>query len=391
MDQKENQLEEGEIEDEEVDTYVPLKRPETYSLDAPQKRFTEMGPQYSDSEDELKFSESDSDSDTSVTRMKKVKRTKLIPKRKGKKPDFLKKYDIWSTRAQEDVLAETMVGCDVSLKDRSRHAESYDFSMAKVFYDQLENNKGNKRTQSEMKDINFKPRKTCTQSQNQVKGNPRKIPNLEVDENSKEEDIVKDIASKLNEERDDLILKVIQVMGKSTCIEKFKETQQIESEGGMPIMNLTRRRTPGGVFLYLVRNDYNITPDQINQIFAEARQKSLATKKDLKKQRLQKLKEKAQLERNKLLPELLTRAEIFAKENIGKTVASSDDGNCPPPSPETDHQESGDNMDQIALESHSQLTDPNNSVNYVSDPRTKLKTYDDDFLEIHYENDMDVF
>lgn len=122
MDQDESNLEEGEVTqsiqtlrlnwtnilqqivDEVV--YEPLKRPETYAMDIPLKRFPEIDTAYSDSEEEQCSTESDSDSDSSSNKTKKKpKRVKLIPKLPSQRPaDKLKKYDIWSTRAQEDVL-----------------------------------------------------------------------------------------------------------------------------------------------------------------------------------------------------------------------------------------------------------------------------------------------
>lgn len=82
--------------------YEPLKRPETYAMDIPLKRFPEIDPVYSESEEE-QGSTSDSDSSGCSNKPKKPKRAKLIP-RLQKPEDKLKKYDIWSTRAQEDVL-----------------------------------------------------------------------------------------------------------------------------------------------------------------------------------------------------------------------------------------------------------------------------------------------
>jgi len=87
--------------------YEPLKRPETYAMDIPQKRFPEIDTKYSDSEEEQCSSESDSDSEDSSSNKtkKKPKRIKLIPKLPLQRPqDKLKKYDVWSSRAQEDVL-----------------------------------------------------------------------------------------------------------------------------------------------------------------------------------------------------------------------------------------------------------------------------------------------
>ncbi|XP_066142499.1 phosphorylated adapter RNA export protein [Euwallacea fornicatus] len=398
MEQDENQLEEGEIEDdvdgETLETYVPLKRPETYALDAPQKRFHEVSTAYSESEEDVQSSESeDSDSDAGTRKNKRPKRIKPIPKLQKERSDILKKYDIWSTRAQEDVLAETMVSCDVSLKDRSRQSENYDFSLARKYYDELENGQGTKRSRDDMKNKDFKLRRKSPSQENNCKGIPKEIPDLSVDEVNDTNDIVKDIADKLNEKRDDLILKVVQAMGKERTIEFFKETQHIERDGGMPIKNQTRRRTPGGVFFYLVRTDYYITPEQRRDIFAEDKQLHKKMIQEEKKQKLRELKASTKADRDKILPDLLTRAEQLAKENPIRTLknTNADEDNCtnPPPSPETDHHESGDGMESQPLPV--EPVSANKSLNSNVDERDILKTYDDDFLEITCDNDMDFF
>lgn len=97
-----------------------------------------------------------------------------------------------------------------------------------------------------------------------------------------------------------------------------------------------------------------------------------------------------------MLPELLTRAELFSKEGSIRKLKETDEANCinPPPSPETDHHESGDGMDNIpTIESHSLAikSEVINSVNERENTREVLQTYDDDFLDINYDNDMDLF
>ena len=47
---------------------------------------------------------------------------------------------------------------------------------------------------------------------------------------------------------------VIDLVGGQVVLELFQKTQKIESEGGMMIKNGERRRTPGGVFMQLLRD-----------------------------------------------------------------------------------------------------------------------------------------
>ena len=46
---------------------------------------------------------------------------------------------------------------------------------------------------------------------------------------------------------------VVDLVGTEVALELFNKTQTIEKDGGMMIMNGERRRTPGGVFLHLLR------------------------------------------------------------------------------------------------------------------------------------------
>lgn len=89
----------------------------------------------------------------------------------------------------------------------------------------------------------------------------------------------------------------------------------------------------------------------------------------------------------KSLPTLLSRAEQCMQSLDGKYNANNreqesdhdhDDVVNPPPTPETDVQEtSGDSMDHTSGNQNSNLR--------------KLQNYEDDCLDIHLENDMDLF
>lgn len=179
---------------DDSDTYTPLERPADYSGIQTNSRFPVDVPE-SESEAELQSSESDSDSDSNKKKSKKPK-IKLKPKPVEPKR---KKYDIWSTRVQEDVLSETLNSCDVTIKDRSRDVESYDYlSHLNI------NRTNNKRTKDDSK--NPKLRSVGRpKSQERAKGNSRKILDLAVTDSNTPEEIAKDIANKLFEEKEDLI------------------------------------------------------------------------------------------------------------------------------------------------------------------------------------------
>ncbi|KAJ8925569.1 hypothetical protein NQ315_009409 [Exocentrus adspersus] len=382
MEHDEIELEEGEVSNDSDNTYTPLERPANYS--AIQTQTLPVDPP-SETEEELQSSDSDSDSDPNIKRTKKPK-IKLKPKLPPQNPKR-KKYDIWSSREQDEVLAATLNCCDVTTKDRSRNVEYYDYTLGRRYYDDSRQSKSNKRTRDDRKNIFFRQRKRST-SEEKVKGVKRTILDLTVDLNNSPEEIAKDMANKLCEEREDLILKVINVMGKQKTLDIFNETKKIEEEGGMLIMNQTRRRTPGGVFLYLVRHDYHITLDQKQKIFNEEKQRSKKNAKQKQKDKNMKLKCQIAASRAKLLPDLLTRAELLACQNPERKVKDETDEtdfNNPPPTPETDgHENSGDGMD-------SALQPVVNGSDCLGNSRGTVNAYEEDFLDINCSNEMDVF
>lgn len=155
----------------------------------------------SESDGEVQSSSSeDSDSDTEICT---EKRPKLKPKllHNDKPKDKRKKYDIWSNRAQEDVLLETMNRFDVTKKDRSRDVETYDFTLS---YSNTEDRINNKRTRSDRSDKSIRHVSKKTEEE-KIKCRPRKILKLKIDKDSTDEDVATEIANKLCEEKSDLI------------------------------------------------------------------------------------------------------------------------------------------------------------------------------------------
>lgn len=76
------------------------------------------------------------------------------------------------------------------------------------------------------------------------------------------------IATQLNEQHApalEEIRRAVELLGSDQAAALLQETLQIEEQGGMLISNGKRRRTPGGVFLYLVRT--RVPPEQRRQIF----------------------------------------------------------------------------------------------------------------------------
>lgn len=150
----------------------------------------------------LSASDSDSDSDSKCYKAKKPK-VKLKPKIcKGAKSKQ-KKYDVWSTRAQEDVLSETLNSCDVTYKDRSRNVESYDYTLSMGY--KANERINNKRSRSDRKNGDIRLVQRSHSEENDVKGSARTLLDLVVTTENSAEEIAKDLANKLCEEKEDLL------------------------------------------------------------------------------------------------------------------------------------------------------------------------------------------
>lgn len=88
-------------------------------------------------------------------------------------------------------------------------------------------------------------------------------------DNATDEDLATDIAFKLDEENIELVRKAVSAIGHEECINFFKKTQKIERNGGLLTVNKQRRRTSGGIFLFLIKTSNEITDEQKKTIFGK--------------------------------------------------------------------------------------------------------------------------
>ncbi|KAM4523074.1 phosphorylated adapter RNA export protein [Fundulus diaphanus] len=107
----------------------------------------------------------------------------------------------------------------------------------------------------------------------------------EITEDDPDDKVIDEIAYRLQEPKKDLIERVVQVVGKKKAIELLGETATLEENGGMYTMDGSRRRTPGGVFLNLLKNTPSVSRSQMKKIFFEEHQKDYKSKKAAQKRR----------------------------------------------------------------------------------------------------------
>ncbi|XP_039502281.1 phosphorylated adapter RNA export protein [Drosophila santomea] len=339
-----------------------------------------------------------------------------------------KKYNVWASALQEDALSENMRGCDVTRSGRDRNVENYDFSLR---YRLNGENSLKRRLSNSSEDggeFSHPAQKRGRPSSRPITGNqqrglvksrlghrsrrgtssasgssdscePRHILDLNEVGERNPSDVANEMATKLYEDKDELLVRVVEVLGIDLCLELYKETQRIEADGGMMIKNGNRRRTPGGVFLFLLKHHDNITQEQQKRIFSEDRQSLSKSRKqieslmrDRKVEELKKCLSKQVTE----LPTLNQRKEYYMQGDEQREDKLPGNLSNPPPSPvgagqEQDSPEYRTHEININLVDNAELPSTSKAAAAAQGaPLKDLISYDDDFLSVNC-GDMDFF
>jgi len=328
-----------------IQPYVALERPAASFVS---NQFKQQPTQPSDdSYSSSSSEESISDDDRPAKRRKKTFSSKrLLP------ITAPVKKNIWSSVLLEDHIESELKDINVkrskTLQERTRDVESYDFSL--MLQDRLDNDdideESEKKIRKKLKDLdkndggesfaaddsppeNFEDilketkrllsnsRKRKMDQRNPTKGRrtpipkaPQRVDDLTASVESTDIEIAKEIAFKLHEDKIDLILRCVQLLGKERVIELFQSTKEVENDGGIMVANGSRRRTPGGVFLHLLRNHDEIPMEKIREVFSEEEKAREKFKRVLRAKRRQ---ENATNLKKVLLPDvpdLPTRSEL---------------------------------------------------------------------------------
>lgn len=107
----------------------------------------------------------------------------------------------------------------------------------------------------------------------------------EITEHDPEEKVVDEIAHRLQEPKVELIERIVSVIGAKKAIELLGETATLEEGGGVYTMDGSRRRTPGGVYLNLLKNTPSISKAQVKKIFLDEQQQECKSKRAAQKRR----------------------------------------------------------------------------------------------------------
>lgn len=348
-----NESEDGEISDDDgdIEPYTALERPTSFApIHQPLKQVAE------DTEESTESSSSSEDS-SSDEGQRPAKRRKKSDIKVTKPTQPSRKHNVWSTVVFEDQFEQDLKDINVHHSkhylDRSRDVESYNYVLCmknrleeedidekteqrirKKIADLDEKYGGEtpvivedpvaedfeqslQKTQKLLTSRKRKMEQRETQSPNTVqrprsRTQLRRVEDLTVTESSTVLEVAQDITVKLHEEKMDLILRVVEIIGKELTIQLFRETQETENDGGIMVADGSRRRTPGGVFLYLLRNHEEIPMEKIREVFSQETKAKEQHKRTIRAKRRQAQAEKLKLSLSSAntLPELPTRAEL---------------------------------------------------------------------------------
>jgi len=109
---------------------------------------------------------------------------------------------------------------------------------------------------------------------------------LYVDKNTDPVVVGREISYRLQEKKSNLIKNVVRVIGISMSVEVFQETKKIVKSGGLKTDDGQRKRSPGGTYLYILKNRGYASTAQMKEIFKVEHERH----KEKRKYKAQKLK-----------------------------------------------------------------------------------------------------
>jgi len=128
----------------------------------------------------------------------------------------------------------------------------------------------------------------------------------------------------LNEPNTAILASCARELGIQNCIRLMHEVEMIESTGGLLTLAGHRRRTPGGIFLFLVKNDKDLDEEAVKKIFKEDRERLRSVTDQRKKAK----RRRNQPNKPKTFEQLLAEAQKTAGKERPSTPVS-DDSNAP--------------------------------------------------------------
>ncbi|KAE8635493.1 hypothetical protein XENTR_v10002642 [Xenopus tropicalis] len=190
-----------------------------------------------------------------------------------------KRNNVWGAvlqeQTQEAVATELGIMDMEGQLDMSRQSETYNYILARKLMEKTEKEEELK-LDKELDEYMQEDKESAPKEENGHLKRKRPIKErlgerlemdykgrYEITEADSEDKVSDEIAHRLREPKKDLIERVVKTLGTKKAIELLMETAEVEHNGGLFILNGSRRRTPGGVYLNLLKNTPSITSDQV--------------------------------------------------------------------------------------------------------------------------------
>ncbi|XP_068611456.1 phosphorylated adapter RNA export protein [Brachionichthys hirsutus] len=215
--------------------------------------------------------------------------------------------NIWGAVVQEqsqDAIAAELdiFGMDGEVSMSSRSVETYNYVLARKMMarDREKHKQADKAGEVSMLDAELEEYTEGKDPETEGGGAKRKRPvkerlgpmaamdvkgRYEISEDDPEDKVADEIAYRLQEPKKDLIERVLKVIGNKKAIELLRETAALEEGGGVHTVDGSRRRTPGGVYLNLLKNTPGVTRAQVRKIFLDEQHKDQKSKKAAQKRK----------------------------------------------------------------------------------------------------------
>ncbi|XP_040271909.1 phosphorylated adapter RNA export protein [Bufo bufo] len=245
-------------------------------------------------------SASDSDEDDGSPWKRKRQKTSNPPANVSRPTQFVfpnqkkpAKNNIWGAVLQEqsqEAVANDLGIMDMDgLIDMSRQSETYNYVLAKKIMAKA-GNEEKLGLDKELEDYMNEDREHLKRKRPMKERLGEKVDmdykgRYEITEADPQDKVTDEIAYRLHEPKKNLIERVVKTIGTKKAIELLIQTAEVEQNGGLLVLNGTRRRTPGGVYLTLLKSTPSITSDQIKEIFYVENQKEYESKKAANKRR----------------------------------------------------------------------------------------------------------
>lgn len=210
-----------------------------------------------------------------------------------------KANNIWCTVLEDQLMSEDLKECGLRKKPAhygERDCESYDYTLKKL------DPRENVEIEAEMSTEEIECNETGAIPSFKKKFQHKVSKYVELDSAGKQ--AAQKIARVLSEQKKYLIFRVVKYLGVEKAMELLKRTEDIEEAGGLMIQNMSRRKSPGGVYLSMLKSDKSISKSNMEKIFEGEHDLFYAMRHKRKWKKEKKKKKRSTLENMQVVPSI---------------------------------------------------------------------------------------